>query len=58
MFCACARSHDALVVNSDIHEQLVERDILLGVGADEVMKLQAGNGQHRLTIQFGVIQSI
>jgi hypothetical protein len=26
------RSHDARVVNTNIHEQLVEFDILLGVG--------------------------
>ena len=33
------RPHDAGVVDTDIHEQLVELDVLLGVSVHEIMIL-------------------
>ena len=33
------RPHDPLVENGNVHEELLERDILLGVGTDQVMEL-------------------
>jgi hypothetical protein len=35
------RPHDAGVVDTDIHEQLVELDVLLGVGVHEVVSTRA-----------------
>ena len=52
------RPHDAGVVDTDIHEQLVELDVLLGVGVHEIMILQAGDGEHGRAIEFGVIKSV
>ncbi len=31
--------HDALVVHADVHVELVQRHILLGVGSDQVVEL-------------------
>ena len=42
------RAHDPRVVDADVHEQLVELDVLLRVGADQVVVLQAGDREHRL----------
>ena len=50
--------HDAFIENCDIHIEFVERHILLRVGPDEVMKLQPGDGQHWLVIEFGIIESV
>ena len=52
------RSHDALIVGSDIHVQPIERDILLSVGSNQIVKLQARECQHRLPIHLGVVQSV
>ena len=52
------RSHDARVVDADIHEQLVELHILLGVGGHEVVILQAGNGEHRCAVELGVVEPV
>jgi len=52
------RSHDARVVNADVHEQLVELDILLGVGVHEVMILQAGDGEHWRAVELGVVEPV
>jgi hypothetical protein len=50
--------HDARVVDADIGEQLVELDILLGMGVNQVVKLQAGDRQHRGTVELGVVESV
>jgi hypothetical protein len=52
------RSHDAGIVNTYIHEQFVELDILLSVGVYEVMILQAGDGEHGRAIELGVVESV
>ena len=51
-------AHDAFVVNGDINEQLIQRDILLGVRTNQVVELQASNSQHRLMIELGIIKSV
>src|SRR5207248_6598454 len=51
-------AHDAFVEDGDIHKKLVEGDILLGEGADEVVILQSGNGQHRRLVELGVVKAI
>ena len=48
-------SHNALVEDGDIDEQLVKSDILLRVGADQVVELKTRNGEDRLVIELGVI---
>ena len=53
-----SRAHHAFVVDRDVHEELVQRDVLLGGGANQVVKLQAGDGQHGLRVQFGVVEAI
>ena len=50
--------HDSFVEHSDVYEHLVERHILLGVGPDQVVKLHSGDCQHRLAVEFGVVQTI
>ena len=52
------RTHDRVRCRRHIHEQLVERNILLRVRSDQIVKLQAGNGKHRLTIQLRIVQAI
>ena len=51
-------SHDALVVNRDIDKELVERDVLLRVSSDEIVILQASDGQHRSAVELGIIETI
>ena len=52
------RPHDPLVVQGHVHEELVEVDVLLIVRADEVVKGVAGDGEHRLAIELGVVESV
>src|SRR3979490_858729 len=52
------RPHDAGVVDTDIHEQLVELDVLLGVGVHEVVILQTGDGEHGRAVELGVIEPV
>jgi hypothetical protein len=40
------------------HEQLVELDVLLGVGVDEVVELQPGDGENWLAVELGVVQAV
>ncbi len=51
-------AHDALVVDGDILVELVEGDILLGEGADEVGVLHAGDGEDGLAVHFGVVEAV
>ena len=37
-------SHHARIINRNIHKDFIEFDILLGFGANEIMKRQAGDG--------------
>ena len=52
------RAHDAVVVDADVLKQLVELDILLRQGADQVVVLQARDGEHRLAIELGVVKTV
>src|SRR3546814_1534860 len=51
-------SHDARVVHADVHEELVQLDILLGVGIKEVMELQAGDREHRNAVELRVVKAV
>src|SRR6185437_14650580 len=51
-------SHDALVVDGDIHVELVEVHILLVAGADEVVEGVAGDGEHGLAVALGVVEAV
>ncbi len=52
------RSHDALVELGHVHEEAVEGHVLLGVGADEIVIGHAGDGEHRLTVERGVVEPV
>ena len=52
------RPHDPLVVGGDVHEQLVEVDVLLVVRADQVVEGVAGDRQHRLAVALGVVEAV
>ncbi len=52
------RAHDPLVVDADVHVELIEGHVLLGLRSDEVMELHAGDGDHGLAIHLGVVESI
>src|SRR6185437_9822279 len=50
--------HYALIEYRDIHEKLVEFNILLGKRPNEVMELKAGDREHRLVVEPGIIESV
>ena len=41
-----------------IHEQLVKIDVLLVVGANQIVERAAGNGKNWLAVALGVVQTI
>ncbi len=51
-------THDAVVVTGDVHEELVEFDVLLGEAVREIGVLHAGDGEHGLLIHFGVVEAV
>jgi hypothetical protein len=51
-------SHSPLVEHSDILEQLIELHVLLGQSSDQVVKMEARQRQHWLTVELGIVQSI
>ena len=53
-----AGSHDALVELGDIHEELVEINVLLIMSSDQVVKSMPGDGQHRLAVAFRIVKPI
>ena len=53
-----SRAHDALVEDRNVHVKLVEIDVLLVIHADQVVKSVPGDGEHRLQIALGVIETI
>jgi hypothetical protein len=57
-FSTCGGSHDPCIVNGYIHKQLVEFDILLGVGSDHIVVLEPGDGKDGLTVQLGIVQAV
>ena len=52
------RAHDAVVVFADVDEELVELDILLGLGVQQVVELQTGDRQYRNTVELGVVEPV
>jgi hypothetical protein len=52
------RTHHALVEDADVDKEFVERDVLLRVGADQIVVLEAGDGEHRSAIQLCVVESV
>src|SRR5438874_3781872 len=50
--------HDPFVENCNVHEELIERNVLLGISPNQIVKLQASNGQHGLAIELGIVESI
>jgi hypothetical protein len=52
------RPHNAGVVDTNIHEQLVELDVLLGVGVHKVVILQASDGEHGRAVELGVVEPV
>ena len=52
------RTHDPLVERGDVHEELVEIDILLVVHADQVVESMSRNCEHGLAIALRVIQTV
>ena len=52
------RPHHALVVDGDVHEQLVEIHVLLVMGADQIVKGVAGDRQHRLAVELRIVKSV
>src|SRR5579883_451948 len=53
-----ARAHYARVVDADIHEELVELHVLLRERLEQVVELETGDRQDRLTVELGVIEPI
>ena len=51
-------AHHPLVVAGHIDEELVERNILLREGADQVAMLHPGDGQNRRPVHLGVVKSV
>jgi hypothetical protein len=52
------RTHDTRVVNGDVHEYLVEFHVLLRMGVNQVVILQARDGQNRLAVKLRVVQTV
>ena len=50
-----SRSHNALIAGRDVHVETIQSDILLGVGPDQIVKLQSGERQNGLAIHLGVV---
>jgi len=52
------RSHDSLVELRDVGVQPIQRHVLLGERADEVVKRHARNGEDRLPVECGVVEAV
>jgi len=52
------RVSDPFVIDACVHEQLVQCDILLCVSTNEVVILQAGNSEHWLLVELGVVKPV
>ena len=51
-------AHDALVELGDIHEELVEIDVLLVMRADEIVESVPRDREYRLPIALGIVEPI
>ena len=52
------RAHDPLVEDGDVLEQVIQVDVLLVQGSDQVVVGHAGEGQDRRLVHLGVIQTV
>src|SRR4051794_18252250 len=52
------RAHDPLIISSDVHKQLVQIDILLLVGTDEIVEGVSGDREHWLSVALGVVEAV
>ena len=52
------RPHDARIVDADIHEELVQLHVLLGVGVEKIVELKSGNRDHRSAVELGVVKAV
>ena len=57
-FSTCAGPMTRVVVDAHVHEKLVELDVLLRVRVDQVVELKAGDRQHRLAVELGVVEAV
>ena len=51
-------THNPLVVGGNVHIQLIQVDILLKIGTDEIVKRVPSDGQHRLPITFRIVEAV
>ena len=51
-------AHDASVVDGDVHVELVQLDVLLRIGLEQIVELQAGDREHRRLIELRVIEPV
>ncbi len=51
-------AHHPHVVLRDVHKDFVELDVLLRASADEIVERHPGDGQHRLSVEPRVVQSV
>src|SRR2546423_12316284 len=57
-FLNVMRPHHPGVLNGHIHEHAVQVQVLLRMGIDQVVKMMAGDGQHRLAVHLCVIKTV
>ena len=50
--------HHPRVVDGDVLEDLVEVEVLLGEGVDQIVIMMSGDGEHRLAVHLGVIEAV
>ena len=51
-------AHDSLVIDRDVDEELIERNVLLGKGANQIAMLQTCNRQHRRVVHLCVVEAV
>lgn len=51
-------AHNTLVVDPDVNVEFVERDILLGRDADQIVELKPRDGEKGLAVQLRVIKTV
>src|SRR5947209_15421926 len=52
-----SRAHHALVVNRNVHEELIEGDVLLRARANQIVKLQSSDGYDWLMVELGIVEA-
>ena len=51
-------AHHPGAVEGDVGEHPVEVHVLLGAGVDQVVEVVAGDGEHRLAVELGVVEAV